>query len=125
MQIHTHTVGFSLVDQGRAYLEYRMFSALSRFDLKDARLSVRLEEHTSARADARYRCVATLEIASGTHSQVTTVAEQLYAVIDRAAERLSADVGARLAAASAGVIGLPGIGCLTEDADRARREGES
>jgi len=108
MQIHIHTVGLDLADQSRAYLEYRMFCALSRFDRKDARLSVSLEERASARVDARYRCAATLEMARGTHVRVTAAAERLYAVIDRAAERLSAEVAGRLTAANVSVVGLPG-----------------
>ena len=86
MEITTRAVGFVLSDQGRAYVEYRMFSAISRFGGRNARLGVRLEARG---VGVGFRCVADLSLDAATHVQVRARADRLYAAIDRGAERLA------------------------------------
>jgi ribosome-associated translation inhibitor RaiA len=79
--------GIDLTDQCRAYVEYRMFSAASRFDGEAVRVSVRLAE-SGSRARASYRCVATADRSTKRPVRVSASATRLHAAVDRAAERL-------------------------------------
>jgi ribosome-associated translation inhibitor RaiA len=99
MQIDIQTVGIDLADQCRAYVEYRMFSALSRFDADATQVNVRLEQ-TGSRVGAKYLCVASVvDVRPEGRVRVSATAGRLHAAVDRAAERLSASVERRLAAA--------------------------
>jgi ribosome-associated translation inhibitor RaiA len=87
--------GMELKDEGRAYVEYRIFSAASRFETSGTRVQVRLDEAGSP-ARARYRCVATVDLHAQGRVRVSASADRLHAAVDRAAERLSASVERRL-----------------------------
>jgi ribosome-associated translation inhibitor RaiA len=100
MQIEVHAGDrIDLTDQCRAYVEYRMFSAASRFEGNGARVSVRLEDAGSA-ARARYRCVATLDLSAERRVRVSASASRIHAAVDRAAERLAGGAERRMASAS-------------------------
>jgi ribosome-associated translation inhibitor RaiA len=105
MQINIQGVGLDVSERVRAYVEYRMFAAASRFDGSDARLSVRLNvrlEPGGLSARARYRCVATMDLGPARSVRVSASSDLLHAAVDRAAERLSRSAARRLAAATTG-----------------------
>lgn len=127
MQIEVHAADrIDLTDQCRAYVEYRMFSAASRFEGNGTRVSVRLEEAASA-ARARYRCVATLDLGTEGRVRVSASANRIHAAVDRAAERLAGGVERRIASASGSSSGNPrGSGPVPSRPDgRAGKESES
>lgn len=105
MQIEVHAGDrIDLTDQCRAYVEYRMFAAASRFEGNGARVSVRLEEAGSA-ARARYRCVATLDLSTEGRVRASASANRIHAAVDRAAERLAGGVARRIACATGSSTG--------------------
>jgi ribosome-associated translation inhibitor RaiA len=100
MQIDIHAGGgIDLKGKGRAYVEYRMFSAASRFERNGMRVSVWLDE-TGSPARARYRCMAAVDLGAERRVRVSASADRLHAAVDRAAERLSASVERRMVSAS-------------------------
>jgi ribosomal subunit interface protein len=101
MQINIQAVGLDVSDRLRAYVEYRMFAAASRFDGRYARLNVRLEPARLG-ARARYRCLATLDLGPARSVRVSASSDLLHAAVDRAAERLSRSAVRRLAATADG-----------------------
>jgi ribosome-associated translation inhibitor RaiA len=94
MAIHTSNV--DLARQGHAYVEYRMFSAISRFGLDHARLRIHLDADHEAHAAAPYRCSVVLQWAPAGRIRVRARAERLYRAVDAAAERLANGVERRL-----------------------------
>src|SRR3989442_12147230 len=60
MNIAVQAEGLKFTAQIRAYVEYRMFSAISRFGGRCVSLSVSLEESESAQLGTQYRCAAIL-----------------------------------------------------------------
>ncbi|MEO8358734.1 MAG: HPF/RaiA family ribosome-associated protein [Vicinamibacteria bacterium] len=90
MKIEIRPVKLDLTDTCRAYAEYRMFSAISRFDGNGVHLDVLLEDR-GADEEERYRCIAGVDLPAG-RVWVTAAADQIYAVIDRAAEQLTKSV---------------------------------
>jgi ribosomal subunit interface protein len=96
MKIAIHAVRFSLATQVRAYVEYRMFSATSRFGRVCERLRIRLVECEATRTGSRYRCSAVLDLAPAGRIRVRAAGERLYEAIDEAAERLARGVKRRL-----------------------------
>jgi ribosome-associated translation inhibitor RaiA len=96
MRIAIHTSNVDLVRQGRAYVEYRMFSAISRFGLDHARLRILLDADHEAHAAAPYQCSVVLQWAPAGRIRVRTRAERLYRAVDAAAERLADGVEHRL-----------------------------
>ena len=89
MNIAVHAQGLRADGQVRAYVEYRMFSAISRFGQRCARLSVRLEACESTHAAIRYRCTVALDLTPAARVRVRATADRPYAAVDQAAERLS------------------------------------
>lgn len=89
MQIAIHAVEFGLTTQVRAYVEYRMFSATSRFGRACERLSVTLDQRKAFEAGAQYRCSAVLDLIPAGQIRVSATSDRLYAAIDEAAERLA------------------------------------
>ena len=83
--------------QVRAYIEYRMFSAMSRFGRRIARLSVRLD---STHVGNRYSCAVALDLTPAGRVRVRATADHPYAAIDQSAERLSRGVERRLRGSS-------------------------
>jgi ribosomal subunit interface protein len=89
MQIAIHAVNLALTTQIRAYVEYRMFSATSRFGPAGPLLRIMLDEREVIRAGGRYRCSAVLDLTPVGQIRVSAASDRLYAAIDEAAERLS------------------------------------
>jgi ribosome-associated translation inhibitor RaiA len=75
--------------QVRVYVENRMFSAISRFAPRCARLGVHLEACESAQLGTRYRCTVALDLTPAARVRVRATADRLYSAVDQAAERLS------------------------------------
>ena len=101
MQIDIHAGdGIDLKGKGRAYVEYRMFSAAGRFEGNGVRVGVWLDEIGSP-VRARYRCMATVDLSAERRVRVSASADRLHAAVDRAAARLSASVERCMASASA------------------------
>ena len=91
MQIAIQAVNLSMTMQVRAYVEYRMFSATSRFGPACQLLRITLDEREVIRTGARYRCSAVLDLTPAGQIRVSASSDRLYAAIDEAAERLSRD----------------------------------
>ncbi len=89
MQIAIHAVKLSLTTQVRAYVEYRMFSAISRFGRACERLSVTLDQREAIQSGAQYRCSAVLDLIPVSHIRVSATSDRWYSAIDEAAERLA------------------------------------
>jgi ribosomal subunit interface protein len=100
MNIAIDPQGVEVADQCRAYIEYRMFSAVSRFGRRCVRVSVRLEESDSTHVGTQYRCAVALDLSPAGRVRVRATADRLYAAVDRSAERLSRGVERRLGATS-------------------------
>jgi ribosomal subunit interface protein len=98
MNIAIHPQGVELPDQVRAYIEYRIFSAISRFGRRCVRVSVRLEECDVTQVRTRYRCAVALHLTPFGQVRVRATADGLYAVVDESAERLSRGAERRLSA---------------------------
>jgi ribosomal subunit interface protein len=100
MNIAIHAQGVAVDDQLRAYIEYRMFSAISRFGRRCLRVGVHLEESEATQAGTRYRCAVALQLNPLGRVRVRATADRLYAAVDESAERLSRRVERRLGAGS-------------------------
>jgi ribosome-associated translation inhibitor RaiA len=98
MQIAVHDADARNVTDLRAYAEYRMFAAVTRFSRSCARIDVRLSERQTAREP--YVCDVVLEMKPSGRVQVRATGERPYLAIDRAAERLSSGVERELGAGS-------------------------
>ena len=83
--------------QVRAYIEYRMFSAVSRFCRRCVRLRVRL---VSTRVGNQHCCTVALDVKPTGQVRARATANHLYAAVDQSAERLSRAVQRRLGADS-------------------------
>lgn len=97
MNLEVYAAESAAGTQARAYAEYRMFSAVSRFGTRCSRLNVYLEEAGGERDGAQYGCAAVLDLLPAGQVRVRASAGHLYAAIDRAAESLSRGVEKRLA----------------------------
>ena len=86
-----------IAPQVRAYIEYRMFSAIGRLGRTCAHLSVRLE---STEARSRHSCSLALDLKPAGHVRVRATADHLYAAVDQSARRLSRAAERRLQAGS-------------------------
>jgi ribosome-associated translation inhibitor RaiA len=91
MNIAVQAEGLTFTPQIRAYVEYRMFSAISRFGGRCVSLSVSLEESGS-----QYRCAAILYLTPSGRVRVSAAADRPYAAVDQSPERLSHAVARRL-----------------------------
>jgi ribosomal subunit interface protein len=89
MKIAIRAVNLSVENQVRAYVEYRMFSAVSQFGGACVRLSIRLEERPTTKPGSRYRCSVILKLIPAGRIRAVATAGHLYAAIDAAAERLA------------------------------------
>lgn len=96
MQIAVHDADARNVTDLRAYSEYRMFAAVSRFSSSCARIDVRLSERQTAREP--YVCTVVLEMRPSGQVRVRATGDRPYLAIDRAAERLSSGVERELGA---------------------------
>jgi ribosomal subunit interface protein len=84
-----------ITPQIRAYVEYRMFSAIGRFGRNCAHLSVRLD---STEAGVRRCCALALDLEPTGQVRARATADHLYAAVDKSAQRLSRGVERRLRA---------------------------
>ena len=100
MNIVIQPRGIEVDDQVRAYVEYRMFSAVSRFGRQCVRLNVHLEESDATPVGTRYGCAVALQLSPPGRVRVRATADRLYAAVDESAERLSRGVQRRLGEAS-------------------------
>jgi ribosomal subunit interface protein len=96
MQIAVHDADARSVAHLRAYSEYRMFAAVSRFSRSCARIDVRLSERRTAREP--YVCTVVLEMKPSGRVRARATGDRPYLAIDRAAERLSSGVERELGA---------------------------
>ena len=100
MEITISATGFDLAVQERAYIEYRMFSAIRRFSRDCPRLSIRVQRCTATPQDGAYRCSTVLDAMSPVRIRVRATGNPLYAAIDSAADRLALAAERRLTAGS-------------------------
>jgi ribosomal subunit interface protein len=96
MNISVRTPGIEVGADARAYIEYRMFSVISRFGRRCVRLSVRLEQHAPATDRAPYGCTVAVHLQPAQRIRIRASADRLYAAVDRCAERLSRGLERRL-----------------------------
>jgi ribosomal subunit interface protein len=82
--------------QVRAYIEYRMFSAISRFGRQCVRLNVRLD---STRVGTQC-CAVVLDLEAAGQVRARATADHLFAAVDQCAERLARGVERRLSTGS-------------------------
>jgi ribosomal subunit interface protein len=108
MNIAVEAEGLKFTAQIRAYVEYRMFSAISRFGGRCVSLSVSLEETESAQLGTQYRCAAILYLTPSGRVRVSAASDRPYAAVDQSAERLSRAVARRLKQGSFGPGSRPG-----------------
>ncbi len=92
MSIHAHE---PVEPPVRAYIEYRMFSAIGHLRGTWEHLDVRLD---STGMGARHACTLALDLKAGGRVRVRATADHLYAAVDRSARRLSRRVERRLQA---------------------------
>lgn len=96
MKIAIHSGRLGLATQDRAYVEYRLFSAISQFARACGRLRVRLDEIEGRGTGTRYRCSVDLGLKPAGRIRVRATGDRLYAAIDAAAERLARGVEGHL-----------------------------
>jgi ribosome-associated translation inhibitor RaiA len=96
MDITTRVTGFDAAVQQRAYIEYRLFSAIRRFSRDCTRLAIRVEEGDSGPKRGRYRCSVVLDMMPGEQVRIRAMGSRLYGAIDRAADRLALAVERRV-----------------------------
>lgn len=96
MKIALSATGLDLAIQDRAYIEYRMFSAIRRFSRACVRLSIRVGEHDSTSPRGRYRCTVVLDVMPPERIQVRAMGRRLYGAVDIVADRLALAVERRL-----------------------------
>ena len=82
-----------IAPQVRAYIEYRMFSAIGRFGRECVRLSVHLDA-----TGARHCCSLALDLEPAGRVRARATADHPYAAVDQSAQRLSRGVERRLQA---------------------------
>src|SRR5688572_961144 len=89
MKSAVSAVNLNVESQVRAYVEYRMFSAVRRFGRACVRLNIRLEEPPRTKPGSRYRCSVILKLIPAGRIRAVATAGHLYAAIDAAADRLA------------------------------------
>jgi ribosome-associated translation inhibitor RaiA len=92
MSIHTRE---AIEPPVRAYIEYRMFSAIGHLGHTWEHLDVHLD---STDAGARRGCTLALDLKAGGQVRARATAGHLYAAVDRSARRLVRRVERRLTA---------------------------
>ncbi|HET9316947.1 MAG TPA: HPF/RaiA family ribosome-associated protein [Vicinamibacteria bacterium] len=90
MEIAVHHAAARNAADLRAYLEYRMFAAVSRFSGSCARLDVHLSEREASKGP--FVCTVALEIKPSGRVRIRATGKRPYVAIERAAERLSRGV---------------------------------
>jgi hypothetical protein len=101
MKIAIDVEGLAVAPQVLAYVEYRMFSAASRFGRECDRVGVRLEDCGSRARTPRYRCTVAVDLKPGGRVHVRAGGDGVSAVVDLAAARLVRRVEQRLSSGRA------------------------
>lgn len=88
MRIHVRSRGFELTDALRAHAERRLLFALGRFGRRVVSTTLRLDDVNGPRGGADKRCQIVAYLAPWGDVRVEELDGDLYAAIDRAADRL-------------------------------------
>ncbi len=96
MQLDIRGRGFPLTEALRAHCERRLSFALARFGPRLGRVGVRLSDVNGPRGGVDKRCQVKLPLAKGRTLTVQSSDADLYAAIDRAADRAAQAVSREL-----------------------------
>lgn len=88
MRITVRAAGFELADALKDHVERRLLFALGRFVQRVASVSVRLEDVNGARGETDKRCVMVVRLKPRGHVLVECADSDVYAAIDRTADRV-------------------------------------
>ena len=88
MRIHVRSRGFELTNALRAYAERRLLFALSRFGSRLQSVTLRMDDVNGPRGGADKRCQIVARLAPWGDVRAEELDGDLYAAIDRAADRL-------------------------------------
>jgi len=86
MHFDIDATGTDLPIEARAYLEYRLFSALSRFDTHVFAVRVRLRDKAAHGEQPRINCRVHVLLRPDGEAVVEASANRLYAAIDQGAD---------------------------------------
>ena len=89
MRMHVRSRGFELTDALRAHAERRLLFALSRFGRRLQSVLLRIDDVNGPRGGADKRCQIVARLAPWGDVRVEELDGDLYAAIDRAADRLA------------------------------------
>jgi hypothetical protein len=92
MHFDIDAAGAALPIEARAYLEYRLFSELSRFGANVFAVRVRLRDRAATGERPRISCRVHVLLRPEGEAVVETSANRLYAAIDQGAEAAGAAV---------------------------------
>lgn len=87
MRIHIHARGFALTEALRIHGERRLLFALSRFGRQVLAVKMALDDLNGARGGIDKRCQVVVGLVAGGGLRVEQLDGDLYAAIDRAADR--------------------------------------
>ena len=96
MQIVTHTHGFAMTDALRHHVRQRLHFAFDRIGDRIRRVVVRLSDINGPRGGADKRCQLEVRLEQLPEVVIEDTQSDLYAAMDRAAERASRTVARRL-----------------------------
>jgi putative sigma-54 modulation protein len=96
MRFDIRAQGFALTDAIREHAEHRLAFALSRFDDRLEQLAMRLTDDNGPRGGVDKRCQVRLRLHGAPEVVITEVSEDLYAAIDRAADRAGRTAARRI-----------------------------
>ena len=88
MRIHVRSRGFELTNALRAYAERRLLFGLGRFGRRLQSVMLRMDDVNGPRGGADKRCQIVARLAPWGDVRVEELDGDLYAAIDRAADRL-------------------------------------
>ena len=88
MRIHVRSRRFELTDALRAHAERRLLFALGRFGRRVQSVMLRMDDVNGPRGGADQRCQIVARLAPWGDVRVEELDGDLYAAIDRAADRL-------------------------------------
>jgi hypothetical protein len=94
-RIHVVADSEAIGSQARTYAEYRVFSALTRHELKFRRARVRLRSSELGKTYDRAVCAVSVALEPAGSVRVRVTGPHVYAAINRAVERLGDALGAR------------------------------
>lgn len=100
MQIDIHARGFPLTEALREHVRRRLRFALGTMSGRLRRLSVRMADENGPRGGVDKRCALRVSLPGQPPVIVEQLDADLYAAVDRAADRLGRSVARRLARAA-------------------------